>query len=151
MGDFNANLERFYNSVSKHNKGSWQYILLHYLQQNRYSDLQQLFSKEPDQPGHTFISSQNSAASRIDVIFTLPNFPFTPLYCHTRKSFLYLSDHLIIASYFQPIESTKEKHKRRLRTCSKVYNIQKMKNDDWLNFSTYSDKYYHDHNYKKYE
>jgi len=112
MGDFNANLDRFYTSVSKHNKGSWQYTLLHYLQQHRFSDLQQIFSHDPDQPGHTFVSPQNGAVSRIDAIFTSPNFPFLPLYCHTRKSFLYLSDHFIVAAYFQPIESTKEKHEK---------------------------------------
>ncbi len=115
MDDFNANLEYFYTSVSKHNKGCWQYTLLHYLQQNRFSDLHQLFSKDPAQLGHTFESPQNGTISRIDAIFTLPNFSFTPLFCHTRKSFLYLSDHLIIAAYFQPIESKKERHERRLR------------------------------------
>ena len=31
MGDFNANLEKFYIRVSNHHKGSWQYTLLHYL------------------------------------------------------------------------------------------------------------------------
>jgi len=151
MGDFNANLERFYNSVSKNNKGCWQYTLLHYLQQHRFSDLQQLFSHDPDQPEHTFVSPQNGAVSRIDAIFTSLKFPFLSLYCHTCKSFLYLSDHLIIAAYFQPIESAKEKHEKRLRTRSKIYNVHKMKADDWQQFSTYSDKYYHDHNYQKYE
>src|SRR6266498_1765713 len=151
MGDFNANLDRFYTSVSKHNKGSWQYTLLHYLQQHRFSDLQQIFSHDPDQPGHTFVSPQNGAVSRIDAIFTSPNFPFLPLYCHTRKSFLYLSDHIIVAAYFQPIESSKEKHEKRLRTRSKIYNVHKMEADDWQKFSEYSDKYYHDHNYQIYE
>jgi len=105
MSDFNANLDKFYTSISKHNKGSWQYTLLHYLQQHRFSDLQLLFSADPQHPGHTFESCQNEAIIRIDTIFVFPNFPFSPLYCHTRKSFLYLSDHLIIAAYFQPIES----------------------------------------------
>ncbi len=107
MGDFNANLDKFYVSVSKHNKGSWKYTLLHYLQQHRFSDLQQVYSEDPNHPGHTFESPQNDAKTRIDAIFTSPSFPFTPLYCHTRKTFLYLSDHLIVAAYFQPVESKK--------------------------------------------
>ncbi len=151
MGDFNANLERFYSSTRKHNKGAWQYTLLHYLQQHRFSDLQQIFSEEPSQPGHTFVSPQNGAVTRIDAIFTSPNFPFTPLFCHTRKSFLYLSDHLILATYFQPVESKKEKYERRLRMRSKVYQVHKMEQKDWQAFSKYSDQYYHDHNYKKYD
>ncbi len=32
MGDFNANLDHFYQSVSKNNKGSWRYTIYHYLQ-----------------------------------------------------------------------------------------------------------------------
>ena len=31
IGDFNANLDKFYYSVSKHNTGSWQYSVFHYL------------------------------------------------------------------------------------------------------------------------
>ena len=151
IGDFNANLEHFYGSTSKHNKGAWKYTLLHYLQQNRFSDLQQLFSHDPTQPGHSYESPQNGALTRIDAIFTSPNFPFTSLFCHTRKSFLYLSDHLIVAAYFQHIEPKKERYERRLRTRSKVYNVQKMETEDWLNFSKYSDQYYHDHNYSQYK
>ena len=151
MGDFNANLERFYTSVSKHNKGSWQYTLFHYLQQHRFSDLQQIFSADLSQPGHTFKSPQNGATTRIDAIFTSPCFPFVPLYCHTRKSFWYLSDHLIVAAYFQPVESVKECHERRLLTKRKVYNVSTMDDTDWQSFATYSEQYYKAHNYKKYE
>ncbi len=114
MGDFNANLDKFYYSVSKHNTGSWQYSVFHYLQQHRFTDLQLAFSTDQTHPGATFQSSQNGAKTRIDAIFTFPDFPFEPLYCHTRKSFLYLSDHLIVAAYFQPIETQKEKHDRRV-------------------------------------
>ena len=124
---------------------------MHYLQQNRFSDLQQLFSNDPTQPDHSYESPQNGALTRIDAIFTSSNFPFTPLFCHTRKSFLYLSDHLIIAAYFQHIELKKERHERRLRTRSKVYNIQKIELEDWQTFSKYSDQYYHDYNYRQYE
>ena len=151
MGDFNANLERFYNSVSKHNQGNWQYAIFHYLQQNQFSDLHRLYSTDQAHSGYTFILPQNGAVSRIDAIFTSPNFPFASLYCHTRKFFLYLSDHLIVAAYFQPIESKQAQQEKRLRTRCKVYNVQKMEKDDWQNFSTYSDKYYHDHNFKQYE
>jgi len=105
IGDFNANLDRFYHSVSKHNKGSWQYTLFYYLQQQRFLDLQLMFSANYTHPGPTFTSPQNGTTTRIDAIFVSPNFPFTPLYCHTRKSFLYLSDHLIVAAYFQLVES----------------------------------------------
>jgi len=110
MGDFNANLERFYHSVSKYNKGRCQYTLFHYLQLHRFTDLQLMFSTDQSNPDLTFKSSQNGAKTHIDAIFTSPNFPFIPLHCHTRKSFFYLSDHLIVAAYFQPIESKKERH-----------------------------------------
>src|SRR6266498_4307801 len=52
MGNFNANLEQFYHSVSKYNKGSWKYTLLHYLQQQRFSDLLCVFSADQANPGH---------------------------------------------------------------------------------------------------
>src|SRR6266511_2846 len=100
MGDFNANLDHFYQSVSKNNKGNWHYTLYHYLQHYRFTDLQLIFCADQTNPGHTFTSSQNGAKTRIDIIFTFSEFPFTSLYCHTRKSFLYLTDHLIVAVYF---------------------------------------------------
>ena len=112
MGDFNANLDHFHLSVSKHNKGCWQYSLFHYLQQNRYTDLQLIFGSDQTSPGFTFTSPQNDAITCIDAIFTSPSFSFAPLYCHTRKSFWYLSDHLIVTAYFQPVESIKERHER---------------------------------------
>jgi len=151
MGDFNANLDKFYQSVAKHNKGSWQFTLFHYLQQRRFKDLQLMFSVNQSQPGLTFTSPQNGATTRIDVIFASPNFPFIPLYCHTRKSFLYLSDHLIVAAYFQPVESAKERHDRRLCTKCKVYNVSQIDAADWQAFADYSEKYYKEHNYKSYE
>ena len=151
MGDFNANLEQFYHSISKYNKGRWQYTLFHYLQQHRFTDLQLMFSEDQTNPGPTFTSPQNGVTTRIDAIFTSPNFPFTPLYCHTRKSFLYLTDHFIVAAYFQPIKSKKAHHDRRLRTKRKVYNINSMEEVDWQAFTNYSEKYYKEYNYKKYE
>ena len=151
MGDFNANLEQFYHSVSKYNKGQWQYILFHYLQQYRFTDLQLMFSADQSNPDPTFKSSQNGAMTRIDAIFTSLNFPFILLHCHTRKSFLYLSDHLIVAAYFQPIESKKEHHDKRLRTKHKVYNVSSMEDADWQAFADYSDKYYKEYNYKRYD
>ena len=33
----------------------------------------------------------------------------------------------------------------------KVYNVSQMEESDWLAFSTYSAKYYKDHNFKRYE
>ncbi len=102
-------------------------------------------------PGATFQSSQNGAKTHIDAIFTSPDFPFVPLYCHTRKSFLYLSDHLIVAAYFQPVETQKEKLDRRLSIKRKVYNVNKMDDSDWQAFANYSDKYYKDHNYKQHK
>ncbi len=110
-----------------------------------------MFSAEQTNPGHTFTSPQNGATTRIDAIFTSPEFPFTLLYCHTRKSFLYLSDHLIVAAYFQPIETKQECHDRRLRTKRKIFNVSKMEDSDWQDFADYSEKYYKDHNYKKHE
>ncbi len=110
-----------------------------------------MFSVNQYQPGLTFTSSQNGVITRIDAIFASPNFPFTPLYCHTRKSFLYLSDHLIVAAYFQPVESAKERHDRRLCTKRKVYNVSLIETADWQVFADYSEKYYKEHNYKKYE
>ena len=151
MGDFNAHLERFYHSVSKNNKGRWQYTLFHYLQLHRFTDLQLMFSADQANPDPTFKSPQNGVTTRIDAIFTSPNFPFIPLHCHTRKSFLYLSDHLIVAAYFQPIESKKERHDKRLSTKHKIYNVSSMEAEDWQAFADYSDKYFKDHNYKKYE
>ena len=98
-----------------------------------------------------FISPQNGAATHIDAIFTSSNFPFTPIYCYIRKSFLYLTDHLIVAAYFQPIKTNKERHDRRLRTKWKIFNVNKMEESDWQVFAQYSEKYYKDHNYKQYE
>jgi len=151
MGDFNANLDHYYQSVSKNNKGSWRYTIYHFLQQHRFTDLQLMFSADRTEPGHTFTSPQNGAKTRIDAIFVSPDFPFTPLYCHTRKSFLYLSDHLIIAAYFLPIESKQERHDRRLRTKQKVFCVNRMEDSDWHAFADYSEKYYKEHNYKKHE
>ena len=110
-----------------------------------------MFSADPNYPRHTFESRQNGATIRIDAIFTSPDFSFFPLYCHTRKSFLYLSDHLIIAAYFQPVDLKKEKHEHHLRTRRKVFNINKMDNDTWQNFTDYSNKYVKEHNLHKYE
>ncbi len=112
MDDFNANLDKFYNSISKHNKGSWNFSVFHYLQQHRFTDLQLMFCADQSQPDPTFKSPQNGATTHIDAIFTSLDFPFAPLYCHTCKSFLYLTNHLIVAAYFQPIESKKERHER---------------------------------------
>jgi len=151
MGDFNANLDHFHLSVSKHNKGCWQYSLFHYLQQNRYTDLQLIFGSDQTSPGFTFTSPQNDAITCIDAIFTSPSFSFAPLYCHTRKSFLYLSDHLILATYFQLIESKQAWHERRLRTKRKVYNVSSIEESDWTAFAEYSEKYFRNHNYKKYD
>ena len=33
----------------------------------------------------------------------------------------------------------------------KVYNINSMKEADWQAFTNYSEKYYKEHNYKRYE
>ncbi len=114
-------------------------------------DLLQVFSVDQTNPGHTFESPQNKAKTRIDAIFTSPGFPFSPLYCHTQKLFLYLSDHLIVAAYFQPVESKKVCHERRIRMRRKVFNLNKMDEDDWSAFTKYSNKYFKQHNLKKLE
>ena len=110
-----------------------------------------MFSMYQINPDPTFKSPQNGTTTHIDTIFTLPNFPFTPLYCHTRKSFLYLSDHFIVIAYFQHIESKKECHDRRLSTKRKVYNVSSMDDTDWKAFADYFDKYYKKHNYYRYK
>ena len=88
MDDFNANLEYFYTSISKHNKGCWQYTLLHYLQQNRFSDLHQLFSKDPAQPGHTYKTAPflESMLFLLCPIFLSPRFIAIP----ENRSYTYL-------------------------------------------------------------
>ncbi len=125
--------------------------MLHYLQQHHFSDLLQVYSVDPSHPGHTYESSQNQAKTRIDAIFTSPNFPFSPLYCHTHKLFLYLSDHLIVAAYFQPIDSKKDLHERQLQMRRKVFNVNKIDEADWSAFTEYSDKYVKEHNLTKLE
>ncbi len=110
-----------------------------------------MFSADQNHPSLTYKSPQNGATTRIDAIFTSSNFPFTPLYYHTRKSFLYLTDHLIVAAYFQPVESQKERYDKRLKTRSKSFNVASMDDADWNIFHNYSEKYYKDHNFKKHE
>jgi len=110
-----------------------------------------MFSEDQAHPEPTFTSPQNGATTRIDAIFTSPNFPFTPLYYHTRKSFLYLTDHYIVAAYFQLIELARDSRERRLRNKRKVYNVSSMDESDWRAFAEYSKKYYKEHNYKRYE
>ncbi len=110
-----------------------------------------MFSADQNQLGHTFKSPQNDAETRIDAIFTSLGFPFSPLYCYTRKSFLYLSDHLIIVAYFQPVESKQECYERRLRTRRKVFNVNRIDEANWIAFTEYSNKYFKEHNLHKYE
>ncbi len=151
MGDFNANLTDFYNSTSRHNQGKWQYTLLRHLHQQRYQDLPKLFHNDSDHIPHTFQSPQNQAKTRIDSIFILPNFPFTPLYSHTKQSFLYLSDHLIVAAYFQNFESKADICTNRIKNKRLMYQVNKMDIEDWQTFEDTSDRYYRCHNYSQYE
>src|SRR6266498_1971523 len=110
-----------------------------------------MFCADQMQSDPTFKSPQNGTTTHIDAIFTFPNFPFAPLYCHTQKSFLYLTDHLIVAAYFQPVESKKERHEQCLRTKRKVYNVSQMELSDWHVFTNYSEQYYKNHNFKRLE
>jgi len=151
MGDFNANLTEFYRSIGKHNQGRWHFNLLQHLHQQRYVDLPKTFHNEPDDPPHTFQSPQNNAKTRIDSIFISPNFSFTPLYSHTKQSFLYLSDHRIVAAYFQNFESKADKRAIRNNLKRQCYQINKMDPEDWHTFEETSDRYYRCHNFKQYE
>ncbi len=94
---------------------------------------------------------QNQAETRIDTIFISPNFPFTPLYSHTKKSFLYLSDYLIVAAYFQQIEPKVEQHDKRHKSRRRIFNLTQMEPSDWDAFANASDKYFRCYNYIQYE
>ena len=151
MGDFNVNLTEFYHSIQKHNQGKWQYSLVRHLHQQRYLDLPRLFHSDPEHSPHTFQLPQNNARTRIDTIFISHNFPFTPLYSHTKQSFLYLSDHLIVAAYFQRFKSKADKRAIRNNNKRQSYQVHKMDPEDWHTFEETSDKYYRCHHYKQYE
>ncbi len=110
-----------------------------------------MFHNEPDHPPHTFQSPQNNARTRIDTIFVSSNFPFTSLYSYTKQFFLYLSDHLIVAAYFQNFESKADKRAIRNYNKWQSYQVNKIDPEDWHTFEEMSDRYYRCHNYKQYE
>src|SRR6266540_3974295 len=122
---------------------------MNHLHKLHFTDLQEIFFTPTSAPTYTFTSSQHHTTSRLDAIFISSTFLTSPLYCHTCQSFFYLSDHHIVIAYFQKLESTKERYKKRLRLKRHTYNLSKIDFSDWTVFANYTEKYYKEHSFHK--
>src|SRR5688572_17740724 len=110
MGDFNCDLDEYYNIIDRQKSVRFKYRLVHYLHSHDFLDSHK---KCNDNPSHTWANANKSIKTRIDGVFIYRNLVDKFVYTGIRHPLIYSTDHLIVTTYFERFDKPLAQKKKR--------------------------------------